>query len=155
MFIGISEHPLDKKNRVFVPKRILDYLPPNPDGTRVAYLTSGLDGCVYLFSEGGWNAAVEQLNTGAFESPEQRAAGRLFFSYAARQELDGSGRLLIPEALRKRAGLDKEVVMVGVQNRTEIWSRERWEKFSDENIQLLEEIGTVMRKPASTSKHEN
>jgi MraZ protein len=53
--------------------------------------------------------------------------------------------------LRKRAGLEKEVVMVGVENRTELWSRERWETFSAENLRLLEEIDSVMRKPASTS----
>ena len=151
MFIGISEHSLDAKNRVFVPKRILDFLPFASDGTRVAYLTSGPDGCVYLFSEAGWKAALSQLNTGAFEGAEQRAAQRLFFSHAARIELDGSGRLLIPEMLRKRAGLEKEVVMVGVENRTELWSRERWEKFSEENLRLLEEIDSVMRKPASAS----
>ena len=105
----------------------------------------------YLFSEAGWKAALSQLNTGAFEGTEQRAAQRLFFSHAARIELDGSGRLLIPEMLRKRAGLEKEVVMVGVENRTELWSRERWEKFSEENLRLLEEIDSVMRKPASAS----
>lgn len=155
MFIGISEHSLDAKNRVFVPKRILDFLPFAPDGTRVAHLTSGPDGCVYLFSEAEWKAAIAQLNTGAFEGTAQRAAQRLFFGLAARVELDGSGRLLIPEMLRKRAALEKEVVMVGVQHRAEIWSRERWEKFADDNERLLEEIDTVMRKPAPSSNPDN
>jgi MraZ protein len=155
MFIGISEHSLDNKNRVFVPKRIQDFLTRGSNGALVAYLTAGQDGCVYLFSEAGFQVALAELNTGVFEGADQRAAQRLFFANAARLELDASGRLLIPEMLRKRARLEKEVVMVGVQNRSEIWSREVWEKFSEENDRVLEEIDTVMRKPAPASKSSN
>ena len=132
---------------MFVPKRIQDFLTENTEGVRVAYLTAGQDGCVYLFSESGFQAALAELNTGVFEGADQRAAQRLFFANAARVELDTSGRLLIPEMLRKRARLEKEVVVVGVQNRTEIWSREVWETFSQENDGVLEEIDTVMRRP--------
>ena len=151
MFIGISEHSLDAKNRVFVPKRILEFLTRNHDGALVAYLTAGQDGCVYLFSEAGWRAALAELNTGVFEGADQRAAQRLFFANAARVELDGTGRLLIPEMLRKRAGLEKDVVVVGVRNRTEIWAREAWESFSTENDGVLEEIDKVMRKTSPES----
>ena len=91
---------------------------------------------------------ASHLTNGVFEGPDQRAAQRLFFANTARVELDGSGRLLIPEKQRRHAGLEKEVVMVGVQNRTEIWARETWEKYESDNGAKLEDIDTVMRKPA-------
>lgn len=151
MFIGTSEHSLDNKNRVFVPKRIQEFLTRNHDGALVAYLTAGQDRCMYLFSEAGWLAALAEVDTGVFEGADQRAAQRLFFANAARVELDGTGRLLIPDMLRKHARLEKEVIVVGVQNRTEIWSRELWEEYARENGGVLDVIDKVMRKASPGS----
>ena len=151
MFIGTSVHSLDGKNRVFLPKRIQEFLTRNRDGALVVYLTAGQDRCMYLFSEAGWQAALAELKTGVFESADQRAAQRLFFANAARVELDGSGRLLIPDMLRKHAQIEKDVVVVGAQNRTEIWSRELWDEYARENGGVIDVLDKVMRKASPES----
>ncbi|MCB9914253.1 MAG: division/cell wall cluster transcriptional repressor MraZ [Planctomycetes bacterium] len=144
MFYDSSTHTLDAKNRVFVPKRFQQALGRDADGNMVAFLTRGLDGCLFLFSEAGFERAVERLDTQAFTGPEQRSMQRLFFSNVTRVQLDASGRLLIPEKLREVAQLDKDVVMVGVVHRAEIWQRERWERLQAELEDRFDQLDQVL-----------
>lgn len=149
MFIDSSVHSLDSKGRVFVPKRFQQVLSREPEGSMVCYLSLGQDGCLFLFSEAGFHQALERINTAAIAGPEQRKMQRLFFSVTQRVALDASGRLLIPERLRAKVGLDKEVVMVGVANRAEIWPRERWEEFFNENEHELQRLETLLCEPGA------
>jgi MraZ protein len=144
MFLDTSVHSLDSKGRVFVPKRFLQVLSRDEEGNPVVYLSLGQDGCLFLFSEEGFRKALERINTAAIAGPAQRTLQRLFFSVTQRTALDGNGRLLIPERLRAKVGLDKEVVMVGVASRAEIWPRERWEAFFSENEDRLQELETLV-----------
>jgi transcriptional regulator MraZ len=119
-------------------------LPLDEDGARVAFLTRGLDGCLFLFTEGGLEQALERMDTEAFAQADARKVQRLFFSYTSRVTLDASGRLLLPEKLRKLAGIQKEVVMLGVRERVEIWAAERWDAFEAENGEAFDELENIL-----------
>jgi transcriptional regulator MraZ len=144
MFYDSSTHTMDAKNRVFVPKRFQQALGRDPEGNMVAFLTRGLDGCLFLFSEKGFERALERMDTQAFAGPEQRRMQRLFFSNTTRVQLDASGRLLIPEKLRRQVDLGKEVVMVGVVQRAEIWPKDRWERLEAEMDGEFDQLDSVL-----------
>ncbi len=142
---GEHLHALDTKNRVVVPKRIQEQLTRDPEGAMVAYLAAGQDGCLYLFSERGFERAQRELETRVFAGQAQRAVLRLFFANTARTELDASGRILLPEKLKKHAGIDKDVVIVGVKDRAEIWAKKAWDAYEAQNQELLQHIDEVLR----------
>jgi MraZ protein len=142
---GEHLHSLDIKNRVVVPKKIQEQLTRDDAGTMVAYLAAGQDGCLYLFSEGGFERAQRELESRVFAGQAQRAVLRLFFANTARVELDAAGRVLLPEKLKKHAGIDKDVVVVGVKDRAEIWAKETWETYELRNQELLQHIDEVLR----------
>jgi MraZ protein len=126
MWLGESTHTLDNKNRVFLPKRFQEGLERGAEGSLTAVLTRGFEGCLFLFSKPGFQTVLERLNTQAFEGADARLMQRLFFSSSNALDLDSAGRLLLPEKLKTLAGIDKEVVMVGVIDRIEIWPAETW-----------------------------
>jgi MraZ protein len=144
VFCGDSSHTLDDKGRVFVPKRFQEGLSRTQDGTLVAYLSRGQDTCLYLFSELGFERALEELNTRVFSGEDVRGVKRVFFANTMRVELDASGRILIPEKLREGAGLGKEIVLIGVGDRAEIWPKGAWEKYETANLKKLEHIDRVL-----------
>lgn len=144
MFYDASTHTMDAKNRVFVPKRFQQALGRDAEGNMVAFLTRGLDGCLFLFSEAGFQRALERMDTQAFTGPRERHMQRVFFSNVSRVQLDASGRLLIPEKLRKQAGLGKEVAMVGVVHRAEIWPLEKWERLQAEMDDDFDSLDSIL-----------
>lgn len=144
MFFGESTHSLDDKGRVFVPKRFLEELSRGSEGAFVAYLARGQDACLCLFSDAGFQRAVAELSTGVFSGPDARGVMRAYFANTARVELDASGRVLIPEKLRAAAGLEKDVVVVGVGDRAEIWSRKNWTPYEAEHLAKLDDIDRVL-----------
>ena len=146
MFSGDSRHSVDAKHRVFLPKRFQTELPLDADGSRWAVLTRGFEGCLYLFSDAGFERALERMDTDAFAGPEERKMQRLFFSHTQRVELDASGRLLLPEKLRRLAGIEREVVMIGVRDRVEIWAAERWEAYEAQNGDAFQDLQTVLKQ---------
>ncbi len=155
MFCGDSRHMVDAKHRVFLPKRFLSDLPMDEKGSRVAILTRGLDGCLFLFTEEGLERALERMDTEAFAGGNERKLQRLFFSYTSRVTLDTSGRLLLPEKLRNLAGIrkQKEVVMIGVRERVEIWDAERWDAYEAENAKAFEELESVLTGSPAGGNH--
>ncbi len=146
MFFGESTHSMDAKNRVFVPKRFQTQLPLDGDGARAVVLTRGLDGCLFLFSEEGFAAALARLETESFSGREARNKQRLFFSNGCRLNLDGSGRMLVPEKLKELAGLEQEVVMIGAGERAELWSVAAWQRLVADQDGDFEDLDTVLGK---------
>jgi MraZ protein len=144
VFSGDSTHTLDPKNRVFVPKRFQDQLARDENGQQVAVLTRGFEGCLFLFSRAGYEKVLGRLETAPFGGPELRTMQRMFFANVHPTPLDGSGRILLPEKLRTLAGIQREVVMVGVADRAEIWDRARWEKFESDNDARFDELDVVL-----------
>ena len=121
MFFGEYEHTIDDKNRVTLPARFRDAL---ADGV---VLTRSLDTCLDVYSRADWDAlvAARLADLDPF-SREARELKRFFFSGASDAELDRQGRVVVPPALAKRAGLGKEVVVAGVHDHLEIWDRGTW-----------------------------
>lgn len=152
MFCGDSRHTVDAKNRVFLPKRFQQDLEFDRDGNRIAVLTRGLDGCLFLFTEQGLDNALERMDTQAFAEADHRKLQRLFFSYTSRVTLDASGRLLLPEKLRKLAAIEREVVMIGVRERVEIWSASRWDAYESAYGDDFEDLESVLTGSPPPSK---
>ncbi|MEM7307514.1 MAG: division/cell wall cluster transcriptional repressor MraZ [Planctomycetota bacterium] len=146
MFLGESVHTLDAKSRVVVPARFLPEFAQDVAGKRPATITRGFEGCLFLFPEDGFVKAMERMSTQAFLGEEQRRMQRLFFSNAHATPIDKAGRLLIPEKLRNLAGLEleKEVVLVGVADRAELWSHEAWQAFNAKHDAEFDKLDQVL-----------
>ena len=155
VFGGESEHTLDPKNRFCVPKRFQDELERSESGHLTCVITRGFDGCLFLFSAAGFDQVLERLQTQPFVGREQRKMQRLFFSNTYRTQLDSSGRLLVPEKLKKVAGLDREVVLVGVADRAEIWSKSSWKAFEDEASADFDDLDSVLCGDANAIRTES
>lgn len=127
MFMGEYSHTIDAKGRVIVPAKFRDAL-----GTEFV-VTLGLDGCLFLYTMEEWqafSAKLEALPGGK----EVRQLKRFFMASAFPCELDKQGRMLIPQKHREHAGLEKELFFVGMSNKIEIWSKERYEALSFEGM---------------------
>lgn len=121
MFMGEYNHTIDAKGRIIVPSKFRETL----GDTFV--VTLGLDGCLFVYPNDEWESFLTKLNS-LPGSKEARQLQRYFLAGATECEVDKQGRILIPTKLRETAGLDKDVVFVGVLSKIEIWSKERWDK---------------------------
>lgn len=138
MFYGEYEHTIDPKGRLIIPAKFRQALEEN-DVKRL-FLTRGLDGCLFLFSEAEWRLAENRFKQIPFTKGEGRKFNRLFFSGAAEVIVDGLGRLLVPKALKDFAEIKQDVVIVGVSNRMEVWAKEKWQAFYEGSRQSFEEV---------------
>ena len=129
MLIGEYEHSLDSKGRLIMPAKIRE------DIGEKFIVTKGLDGCLFGFSQNEWTNFEEKLKTLPLTNKNARDFVRFFLSGAIECEIDKQGRFLISSNLREYASMEKEVIIIGVGTRIEIWNREQWKKYnSDENI---------------------
>ncbi len=138
MFIGEYEHSVDVKGRVIMPAKLRD------DIGEKFILTKGLDGCLFAYSNTEWENFEEKLKTLPLTNKNAREFVRFFLSGAIECEIDKQGRFLIPSNLRDYAKLEKEIVILGVGTRIEIWDKETWQKDAD-NISA-DEIAENMDK---------
>ncbi|HEY8347132.1 MAG TPA: division/cell wall cluster transcriptional repressor MraZ [Symbiobacteriaceae bacterium] len=123
MFMGEFQHSVDAKGRLIIPAKFREGL-----GDRFV-ATKGLENCLFLFPMAEWESLSEKLRSLPLASGAARAFTRLFFSGATECEVDQQGRILLPANLRQYAGIEREVVIVGVSNRVEIWSKPAWEDY--------------------------
>lgn len=136
MFIGEYQHSVDPKGRVIIPTKLREGL-----GEKFI-VTKGLDHCLFAYPQNEWSLLEEKLKTLPLTSKDARAFVRFFFSGATECEVDKQGRALLPLSLREHASLDKDVVLIGVSTRVEIWSREKWEEYiagESENVDSIAE----------------
>lgn len=124
MYKGKYNHTIDAKGRLIVPSKFRDLL-----GDEFV-VTKGADGCLVVYDNEGWNAFEETLQAMPMNRKEVRQVARFFLAGAADVEVDKQGRILVPTDLRDYAGLEKDVVLIGMADKIEIWSRERWEDAS-------------------------
>lgn len=129
MLIGEYEHSLDVKGRLIMPSKLRE------DMGEKFIVTKGLDGCLFGFSKNEWHNFEEKLKTLPLTNKNARDFVRFFLSGATECEIDKQGRFLIASNLREYANMEKDVVIIGVGTRLEIWNREKWKQYnSDENI---------------------
>ncbi len=134
---GTYEHTLDAKGRVFIPFRL------RPELGEVFYLTISVDDCLCAYSQESWDRFYEKV----LALPKrQQLRMRPLFANASRCELDSQGRVIIPQKLRERVGMEKNITIVGNGECAEFWDSDRWneisaEESSQENLaELYEEI---------------
>lgn len=122
---GTYEHSIDAKGRLFIPAKLREEL-----GVTF-YLAMGVDECLAIYPQETWNRFTEKF---ASLPMSQSAAMRPLFANASKCELDSQGRIVIPQKLRKYAGLEKDAVIIGVNDRAEIWSAETWNAREEEEV---------------------
>jgi len=137
MFLGQYEHSLDDKGRVTLPARFRQPL------ERGVVITRGIDHCVWVFEADKWEQVAAKLDSSlSFAGKEARLFIRLMFSSAFDDVPDKQGRVRIPDVLLRYAGITSEVIVVGVNSRLEIWSRDRWadqEAYLDDHAEEIAE----------------
>ena len=121
MFMGEYNHSVDAKGRLIVPAKFREQL-----GDEFV-VTKGLDGCLFVYPQEEWKHIEEKFREVPLTTKDARKFSRFFFAGAATCEVDKQGRILIPAVLREFAQLEKDVVLVGVLSRIEIWSKSNWE----------------------------
>lgn len=120
MFMGEYYHSIDTKGRLIIPSRFREELGDD------FVVTKGLDGCLFVFPNNEWQAFEEKLKALPLTNKSARQFARFFVAGATPCELDKQGRILLPQTLREFAGLEKDVVLTGMLNRIEIWSKVKW-----------------------------
>lgn len=124
MFMGEFLHTIDSKGRLIIPAKFREAL-----GDQFI-TTKGLDNCLFLYPQQEWQIFEDKLKKLPLSQPNARSFVRFFFSGATECEFDKQGRILLPANLREYAALEKDVVVVGVMNRIEIWEAARWKEYS-------------------------
>lgn len=133
MLLGEYNHTIDEKSRVIVPAKFREDL-----GNKFV-VTKGLDNCLFVYSINEWQNFEAKLKALPLSNTNARTFTRFFASGATECEIDKQGRIVIPANLREHADLTKEVVVIGVSTRVEIWAKEKWLEYtSPENINLEE-----------------
>ncbi len=140
MFMGEYSHSVDAKGRLIVPAKFREQL-----GEEFV-VTKGLDGCLFVYPQEEWHHIEEKFREVPLTTKDARKFSRFFFAGAAGCEVDKQGRILIPGNLREFAQLEKDVVLVGVLSRIEIWSKAKWEESNtyddmDEIAEHMADLG--------------
>lgn len=125
MFRGCSFHTIDPKGRFIIPARFRDVIKASG---KDSVMISGMDDCLYAYPHDQWNQLEQKILHLPQKSEPMRRFQRIFIGGAYDCKCDAQGRVLIPPSLKQYAELEREVALVGVLNRFEIWSREKWER---------------------------
>jgi MraZ protein len=132
MLLGEYEHTLDEKNRLTLPAKFRAAMAGG------VVLTRGLDSCVEAYPSADWTALVEERLAGLNPlSRESRVLERFYYSGAVEAQPDKQGRVMLPPPLIEHAGLGREVVVVGMRGRIEVWDRAAW------HAQIKEVMGSA------------
>ena len=135
---GTYEHNIDAKGRLAIPSKLRDEL------GSTFYLAMGVDACLAVYPQSTWDRFTEKF---ASLPMSQSKKMRSLFANAARCELDSQGRIVIPQKLKKYAGIERDVVIIGVHDRAEIWAAEKWAAEEEEEMtpekmaQCMAELG--------------
>ncbi len=138
MLLGEYKHSVDAKGRLIIPSKFRDDL-----GERFI-VTRGLDGCLFGYPLKEWEVLVEKLKQLPLAKKESRTFTRFLYSAATECSLDKQGRINIPNTLIGHAELIKGCYIIGVSDRIEIWSEERWTAFADDADKTFEDIAEEM-----------
>ena len=135
---GEYQHTLDAKGRLFIPAKLREQLGDS------FVVTKGLDECLFVYPQEAWEELEQKIRQ--LPMSKSRSLQRFFLSSAADVTVDRQGRIVIPPVLRSYAKLERDVVVIGVGERAELWDARRWNAYTDdldsESIaQAMEELG--------------
>lgn len=144
MLIGEYLHTLDSKKRLSLPAKF------RKEVGRKVVITRGLDSCLFMYPQKAWEKIAAKLATLPVGQADTRGMSRFILSGAIEAEVDGAGRILLPEYLKEFADLKSRVVLAGVSDRVEIWNEKTWEEYkrriekgADQMAQTLGEMGIL------------
>ena len=123
MFIGEYKHSLDEKGRLAIPAKLRAQLKTG------AVVTRGLDNCLFLYSKKEWEKLAGKIANLPLTKANDRAFARLMLAGAMAVDFDSQGRIVLPDYLRRFAGLKKKTVLAGLYDRLEIWDETAWENY--------------------------
>ena len=138
MFMGEFHHSIDDKGRLILPAKFREDLGDN------FIITRGLEECLFIYSISEWEKITHKLNNLPFTKKDARSFMRFFLSGATATEFDKQGRINITSPLISYADLKKECVIIGVGNRIEVWSKEKWDDFYNSNKEKLSDIAETL-----------
>ncbi len=127
MLMGEFQHVIDAKGRLIVPSKFREALGDS------FVVTKGLDKCLFVFTRSEWANFEAKIRQLPLTNENARKFTRLMFAGAVECEPDNNGRIMLPQTLRTHASLGKDIVSIGMSNRVEIWSKERWDEYNDES----------------------
>ena len=133
MFMGEYHHNIDAKGRIVIPNKVRDDLGEN------FIVTRGLDGCLFLYPKTEWDNVIAKYKE-IPDTKNKRQFMRIFLSGATICEYDKQGRINIPKPLVEYAKLTKDCIIIGVDEKLEIWSKDCWDKFINDNEESLSDI---------------
>ena len=142
MYYGEAHTALDDKGRLSIPvqfRKIMDVHDHD-----LWYLTRGFDGAIFLFHRDRWNGLLEQSQGFAPLDPDMLDFRRLFLGSVAKAKLDRQWRLVVPAPLRAYAGIEREGVLLGVEDHLELWSRTGWEEFQRAQAARYKEMAGLL-----------
>lgn len=134
MFLGEYQHSIDDKGRIIMPARFREQL-----GERFI-ITRGLDGCLFVYPMQEWQKLAGEVQNLPLARKDARTFSRMLFSGAAECECDKQGRVSIPSSLREYAGIERDVVTIGVSSRIEIWALDLWQEINQSASEKFEEL---------------
>ena len=138
MFTGKHLHTIDDNNRLAIPSSIRKCVDEKKEG-KGFFITPGLDKCLALYSPLHFEETSKKLTVPMFTNKKARNFQRLFFSMSSSVvTCDKQGRIIIPQLHKDYAGLKKEVIIIGVMDRVEIWDLQHWKEFEEDNEQNFE-----------------
>ncbi len=141
MLIGEYTHTIDDKNRISMPSKFRQEM-----GKKVV-ITPGLDNCLFIFAPKEWKVFSDKLAEASLGQADTRSFNRYLLGQAVEMDVDSIGRMLIPEFLKERANLKGKAVLIGVQNRVEIWNDKAWSDYKaaveKQADALAEKLGSV------------
>ena len=138
MFLGEYQHSLDNKGRITIPAKFREQL-----GDKFV-VTKGLENSIFLYSLPEWQVIEDKLRTLPFTRADVRSFARFFFSGASELEVDKQGRTVLPSNLREYASIEKDLMIIGVGSRAEIWAVENWEKYIEGAEASYEDIAASL-----------
>ena len=137
MFTGKYLHTIDDNNRLAMPSSIRKCVDEEKEG-KGFFITPGLDKCLAIYPPLHFEETTKKLKQLSFTNKKARTFLRLFFSRSSFVNCDEQGRIVIPQLHKDYAGLKKEVVIIGVMDRIEIWDLKHWNDFEEDNEQNFE-----------------
>ena len=150
MFYGEYQHSIDRKGRLIMPSKFREAAKAH--FIEKFFITRGLDKCLFMFSEEEWRSQETKLKNISFTKQQARTFNRLYFSGAIEAMPDRQGRIIIQQYLKDYADIKKDVVIVGVSNRIEIWAKTMWQEFYKNSSAAFEEIAQNLLDESASGK---
>ncbi|MFH0780257.1 MAG: division/cell wall cluster transcriptional repressor MraZ [Parcubacteria group bacterium] len=149
MFIGEYNYSVDDKGRLAVPAKFRSSLKTG------AVVTRGIDNCLFVYSKTEWTTLAKKLSSLPISQANTRAFSRLMLAGAMDADMDKQGRIILPDYLRKYAGINKKTIIAGLYNRLEIWDEKKWNSYKSETEKASTDIAEKLGSWECNEKRKN